>query len=102
MNEQCKKEGIKWSYEKTAYGFYFTFYRGTNVTLDGTLYPELSDEERTIMIAIKNNNKITREELARLIDKNIRTVQRILNGLVSSRYLIRIGKNRFGYWEVIN
>ena len=63
---------------------------------------ELSDEERTIMIAIKNNNKITREELARLIDKNIRTVQRILNGLVSSRYLIRIGKNRFGYWEVIN
>ena len=69
MNEQCKKEGIKWSYEKTAYGFYFTFYRGTNVTLDVTLYPELSNEEKTIMIAIKNNNKITREELARLIKK---------------------------------
>lgn len=102
MNEQCKKEGIKWSYKKTAYGFYFTFYRGTNVTLDVTLYPELSNEEKTIMIAIKNNNKITREELARLIKKNTRTVQRILNGLVSSGYLIRIGKNRFGYWEVIN
>ena len=102
MNEQCKKEGIKWSYEKTAYGFYFTFYRGTNVTLDVTLYPELSNEEKTIMIAIKNNNKITRKELAGLIKKNTRTVQRILNGLVSSGYLIRIGKNRFGYWEVIN
>ena len=76
--------------------------RGTNVTLDVTLYPELSNEERTIMIAIKNNNKITREELSGLIEKNIRTVQRILNGLVSSGYLIRIGKNRFGYWEVIN
>lgn len=55
--------------------------RVTNVTLDVTLYPELNIEERTIMIAIKNNNKITREELARLIDKNTRTVQRILNGL---------------------
>lgn len=53
------------------------------------------------MIAIKNNNKITREELARLIKKNTRTVQRILNGLVNSGYLIRIGKNRFGYWEII-
>lgn len=41
----------------------------TNVTLDVTLYPELSDEEKTIMIAIKNNNKITREELAKLIKK---------------------------------
>lgn len=37
--------------------------RVTNVTLDVTLYPELSNEEKTIMIAIKNNNKITREEL---------------------------------------
>ena len=55
--------------------------RVTNVTLDVTLYLELNIEERTIMIAIKNNNKITREELARLIDKNTRTVQRILNGL---------------------
>ena len=43
--------------------------RGTNVTLDVTLYPELTNEEKTIMIAIKNNNKITREELARLIKK---------------------------------
>ncbi len=54
------------------------------------------------MIAIKNNNIITREGLAGLIDKNTRTVQRILNDLVSSEYLIRIGKNRFGYWDVIN
>ena len=59
-------------------------------------------EAISLMIAIKNDQKITREELAALIDKNTRTVQRILNGLVSSGYLIRIGKNRFGYWEIID
>ena len=34
--------------------------RVTNATLDVTLYPELGNEERTIMIVIKNNNKITK------------------------------------------
>ena len=101
MNELCSKEGIKWSYEKMAYGFYFTFYRGTNVTLDVSLYHELSEEERVVLIAIKNNPKITREELASKINKTTRTIQRIVNRLVDAGYVTRIGKNRFGYWKVI-
>jgi len=80
----------------------FNINRVTNVTLDVGLYPELSNEEKNNNDCNQNNNKITREELAMLIKKNTRTVQRILNGLASSGYLIRIGKNRFGYWEVIN
>ena len=101
MNELCLKEGVRWSYEKTAYGFYFTFFRGTNVTLDVSLYPELSEEERIVLVAIKNNPKITREELASKIGKTTRTIQRIVNRLVDDGRLIRIGKNRFGYWEVL-
>ena len=101
MNDLCSKEGIKWSYDKMAYGFYFTFYRGTNVTLDVSLYHELSEEERVVLIAIKNNPKITREELASKINKTTRTIQRIVNRLVDAGYVTRIGKNRFGYWEVI-
>ena len=84
-----------------AYGFYFTFYRGTNVTLDVSLYSELSEEERVVLIAIKNNPKIIRDELANKINKTTRTIQRIVNRLVDAGYLTRIGKNRFGYWEVI-
>lgn len=98
----CSEVVVKWLYEKSGYGFTFIFYRATSnsVSLDVTL-TELNDSEIKTLNLIKTNPKITREDIATVINKNIRTVQRITNSLVKKGYLIRVGNNRFGYWEIM-
>ena len=98
----CSEVGVKWLYEKSGYCFTFFFYRATSnsVSLDVTL-TELNDSEIKTLNLIKTNPKITREDIATVINKNIRTVQRITNSLVKKGYLIRVGNNRFGYWEIM-
>lgn len=58
-----------------------------NVSLDVTL-GGLNDSESETLNLIKTNPKITREDIAAVINKNIRTVQRIDNSLVAKGYLI--------------
>lgn len=62
---------------------------------------DLNETEKDIYNLIKDNPKITRDEMALKINKTIRTIQRITNSLVSKGYILRIGNNRFGYWEVL-
>ncbi len=104
MNSLCNQNGVKWSYEKTGYGFKFIFDRvtsnGENVTLDVTL-DDLNDSEIDVYNLIKTNSKITRDEIAIKLGKAVRTVQRITNSLVIKGYILRMGNNRFGYWEVL-
>lgn len=89
---------------ENGYGFTFIFYGVTSninsVSLDVTL-AGLNDSEIKTLNLIKTNPKITRQDISTVINKNIRTVQRITNSLVKKGYLIRVGKNRFGYWEII-
>ncbi len=73
---------------------------GENVTLDVTL-DDLNDSEIDVYNLIKTNSKITRDEIAIKLGKAVRTVQRITNSLVIKGYILRMGNNRFGYWEVL-
>ena len=68
-----------------------------HVTVDVTLVNDLNETEKDIYSLIKDNPKITRDEMALKINKTIRTIQRITNSLVSKGYTLRIGNNRFGY-----
>lgn len=100
----CNKEGIDCFYETDRYGFKFGFIRKNvtlNVTLDDVPATELTENEKIIFREISKNIKITRAELSVLLDKSERTIQRILNSLVSKGFLVRIGNNRFGYWEIL-
>ena len=72
-----------------------------HVTVDVTLVNDLNETEKDIYSLIKDNPKITRDEMALKINKTIRTIQRITNSLVSKGYILRIGNNRFGYWEIL-
>ena len=72
-----------------------------HVTVDVTLVNDLNETEKDIYNLIKDNPKITRDEMALKINKTIRTIQRITNSLVSKGYILRIGNNRFGYWEIL-
>ena len=78
MKKKCCEVGVKWSYEKSGYGFTFIFYRVTSninsVSLDVTL-AELNDSEIKTLNLIKTNPKITREDIATVINKNIRTIR---------------------------
>ena len=71
-----------------------------SVSLDVTL-AGLNDSEIKTLNLIKTNPKITREDIATVLNKKVRTVQRMTNSLVEKGYLIRVGNNRFGYWEII-
>ena len=54
-----------------------------------------------ILMALKDNPALTREQLAKTYQKNIRTVQRSLNNLKQAKKIRRIGTDRTGYWEVL-
>ena len=105
MNDSCSEQNISWSSENTAYGFYFTFNRRTNVTAyvspNVTAFPSLNKTEQEVFNLIENNPKITRKDIAIKINKTIRTVQRITDKLVEKKMLIRVGNNQFGYWEIL-
>ena len=50
---------------------------------------------------IKENPKITLDELAEAIGKSRRTVARQIKQLQEDRVIRRVGSDKTGYWEVI-
>ena len=104
MSELCKEYNVRWTYENVAYGFCFVFYRNnvqTNVHADVHAYNDLTKDEKTIFIKIKENPKTLKNELASIIGKSEKTVQRCLNSLIKKKYISRIGTNQYGYWEIL-
>ena len=55
-----------------------------------------------ILRLIKENNSITTDRLAALLDKSTRTIDRQIKTLKQEGKLKRIGSDKGGYWEVIN
>jgi len=71
-------------------------------THDGTheiVNPPTSNEMDIIVNAIKANPKITRSELAKLIGKSTRTVQRLLESNTKIKF---IGSGNNGHWEILS
>lgn len=107
INNLCKSEGIKYSYESSNNGFKFIIYRPNfisdtkNVTYDVTYGNELNSTERYVLAILKENSEISRDEIASKISKTIRTVQRALVSLTEKGYIKRIGAKRNSTWEVI-
>lgn len=107
MNELCKEVNVKWTFENTAYGFYFSFIRGdVHAAVHAHVPPkssgdDLSENEHIVYFKIKENCKVQKSELASTIGKGEKTVQRILASLENKGYVKRIGTNQYGYWEII-
>lgn len=102
----CNSSGIKFSYENSADGFSFVFYRknGTlNVTKNVTINNgvRLIKNDYKVLEALKEAPTSTREELATVIGINKRTVQRSLDKLVEAKKIIRVGSKKSGYWEIL-
>lgn len=107
INNLCKSEGIKYSYESSNNGFKFIIYRPNfisdtkNVTYDVTYGNELNSTERYVLAILKENSEISRDKIAIKTSKTIRTVQRALVSLTEKGYIKRIGAKRNSTWEVI-
>ncbi|MBO4363596.1 MAG: hypothetical protein J5912_04365 [Clostridia bacterium] len=112
----CTEAGVRYEFQKEAYGFTVVFYRhcgegwgwsgnnegsqkdtqGDNGTLDGTLSPS-EKQQMQIRTMIKQNNKITRKAMAAELGISERSVQRILNSMPDIRFT---GGGRSGHWEI--
>lgn len=111
-NHLLEDKGLKWTFSKDSFGFYFTFFRksmngfGINGTNDGVndinrdTNKDLTLNELQVYDLISGNPKVTIDNLSALTGKSVRTIQRILNSLVEKGYIVRIGKTK-GYWEIL-
>ena len=103
--ESCKKANTKYDYYLNEFGFRFKFYRknvaiGTiNGTINGTLKYNKTDNE--VVKLLKEHPEYTKEQMAEIIGKGSRTIQRSLDKLKENGRLVRIGSKKNGYWEIV-
>ena len=100
VNELCNEYGVGWTYRKEAYGFFFEFIR-TNVHLNVHIKESLTDSEQIVFNIIRDNERITKSEIAIRIGKSEKSVQRIVSSLIEKSLIQRVGSNKTGYWEVL-
>lgn len=57
--------------------------------------------ENSILLLLRDNPRLTRDELAEKIGLSESGVKKILSNLKSAGWIIRHGSNKSGYWEVV-
>ncbi|WP_151194105.1 winged helix-turn-helix transcriptional regulator [Cysteiniphilum sp. JM-1] len=53
-----------------------------------------------IILLLQHNPQLTRQQLAEVMGKDIRTIGRAISKLQQANQLKRIGSDKTGYWEV--
>ena len=107
IDSLCKEAGIKYTYERSDNGFKFIIYRPKlisdtpDVTYDVTYEKALNITEQTVLMVLKQNPEISREEIAERVSKTVRTVQRALVSLTEKGYIRRVGAKKNSTWEVL-
>lgn len=98
--------------KKYDFGFVFEFIRKnysiTDDIIDDTINDTINQKivltptEEDVLNTIKNNNRATRLQISKIVNKSEPTVQRAINKLVKNKYIIRVGSNKNGFWEVLD
>jgi len=101
--EECKLNNVNTDYIMNREGFMFIVQRNVvNPVVENVVNKDevlLSDDEKLVLTLIKENNRITANRIAEIINKSPRTVQRIISGLKTKGFLERIGGTK-GYWKI--
>lgn len=58
--------------------------------------------KQNLFIELKSNNKLTQNELAKILNISISKLQRVMKFLIEQKELERIGGKRFGCWKVLD
>jgi Fic family protein len=71
-----------------------------NATINATInFAELKTNEAVLML-VKKNPQITRQEIADILQKDLRTIARSIASLQKIKKLKRVGSNKTGYWQI--
>ena len=98
----CRRSEIRTDFHMSYDGFSFIFFRDSvteNVTENVT--ERKIPSHQIVLNLLKENPMRSREEMAGLMGKTVRTVQRALDKLSDEGRIRRIGTARAGYWEVV-
>ncbi|MBU3912482.1 MAG: winged helix-turn-helix transcriptional regulator [Nanoarchaeota archaeon] len=77
------------------------FYRTERATPQATPQAELTELENKIVDEIKKNIKISRKELADILNISSDTIKEYLGKLKLKKIIKRIGETSAGYWQII-
>lgn len=72
-----------------------------NVPINAPINVPINNTEKTVLEIIRNRPNLTYDEIALMIKRDKKTVQRAINRLKKLGLLERIGSNKTGHWEVI-
>lgn len=90
--ECCNASKVKVSCTLKQQGFEICFYRNNRQIP--------TKDEEVILDAIKNNPRITTSELADIVHKSRKTIQRSIDKLRTQNKIERFGSNKTGYWII--
>ena len=107
----CEEAGIKVEFQLLKKGFAVVFYRpdarfetgdvSNNVPKNFPKNVPLNEIEKLIISSISQNPKVTQEQLATVISKSRKTVQRYLSGLRDKNVVKYVGPKNGGHWEIV-
>lgn len=111
INSLCKDAKIRYSYQVSDFGFTFIIYRNTessakkindnDVTANVTVNVTLNKTEQAVYNLLVINQNYTRDELAEVTSKTVRTIQRVLDSLKAKELIERVGSDKTGYWKIL-
>ena len=101
MDIYCKKYKVKWDYRKYPFGFAFVFKRNNSLNDNDS---NLSNQASDLLRYMENNDgKLdNKKKASAILKRKSRTVSTIINELIESGKIKRIGSNKTGYWRVID
>ena len=123
IDKLCKEAGIHYTYENDEYGFKFIIYRpksqsdiqsvtsdvtlnvtsdsSSDVTLNVSSKVSLNSTEMAVLALLQQNPTYSRNELADMISRTTRTVQRNLISLKAKGFIKRVGSKQSPQWVVL-
>jgi len=111
ITDACKKAGVQVEFRLLKKGFAVVFYRPgelfdttektSDVVRNVVRNVVLNKPEQAVLSILTENPAITAEQIAMLLSKSSRTVQRYLNSLQKKNAIRRIGSTKGGHWEIV-
>lgn len=95
---ECNSSGVAYAYNENRSGFEFVFFR----PLGHNDVQEMSKTENIVLEEIRKNNYFTAKQIAQRIGKSEKKVYRAKKRLKDFGYIVRIGDDYDGHWDVKN
>ncbi|MBI5242123.1 MAG: winged helix-turn-helix transcriptional regulator [Elusimicrobia bacterium] len=102
ISDECAENGVRVEFKVLKSGFLVAFHRSPAGTLThSTVGKTVGKTTDKIIALIKENPRITREELARLTGLSVRGIEWNLQRLRTQGRVKRVGSRKLGRWEVV-